>query len=834
VAATVPGDGHTSQHLTEATAGTAPLAGLVVVDLSTTMPGQQATQFLADAGCDVIQVEPPGGVPTRALAAWPALARGKRSVVLDPHDDEDAAVLDGLIAHADVLVSTLGGQEAERLGLSPGRLAGLNPRLVSASLTGFGSSGPWAGLKGYEGVAMAKYGLFHAKRMMKRRPGPAFVSVPYAGWGATQTLLHAILAALLERESSGRGQHVEADLVRGMATIDTWGWFTELIGQRWPGAYETVDAFDGAGEPQSALVYPLLIAPTKDGRWLQFAQVSPRLFMAQLKEFGLDGLLADPKWKGLPALPTQELRTELWEMMIQKVGERTLEEWQHVFDTNPDVSAELFRSGAEALDHPQTRHDGRVTVADDPDLGPVRQPSTLVHADGRPLSHPRPAPRLNEHGDEARSLAAAPVPAMSDPDAATARLPLHGVTIVEFGLMFAAPFGTTLLTDLGARVIKIESLEGDGIRNILPFPGAGGMKVMQGKESLAVDLGSAEGKEIIDELVRRSDAVLQAFRAGAAERTGVDAATLKAINPDLVYVSAPGYGTGGPYGHRPAYAPSMGAACGLGLTDAPAAAKATGSLAEIKEAAMRLNAAQAVPNAQADGMAALAVATALLLGLLARARQRPAGELTTTMIASATHAMLDRVVDYPGRPASPVPDDELHGYCALYRLYQASDGWVFLAAPAGGEWADLAAALDGLSGDPGLAADPRFRSARARREHDADLADALASVFRTRPAAEWESLLTGAGVGCAAVAGSGPETLLLTDPALAAEYSTTVVSPIFDEHPRHAPYVRFSRSLTQAKGSCALGEHTADLLHEIGYDDDAIADLAKRGVVSLG
>jgi crotonobetainyl-CoA:carnitine CoA-transferase CaiB-like acyl-CoA transferase len=819
---------------------TPPLAGLVVVDLSTTVPGQQATQFLADAGADVIQVEPPGGVPTRSLAAWPALARGKRSVVLDPHVAEDAAVLDGLIARADVLVSTLGGPAAERLGLSPGRLAELNPRLVSASLTGFGSSGPWAGLKGYEGVAMAKYGLFHAKRMMKRRPGPAFVSVPFASWGATQTLLHAILAALLERESSGLGQHVEADLVRGMATTDTWAWFTELIGQRWPGAYEVTDAFNADGEPQSALVYPLLIAPTKDGRWLQFAQVSPRLLMAQVKEFGLDGLLTDPKWKGFPALPTQELRTELWEIMIQKVGERTLEEWQHVFDTNPDVSAELFRSGAEALDHPQIRHDGRVTVADDPGLGPVRQPSTLVHADGKPLSPARPAPRLDEHGAEARSLAAAAVPATSAPgaapDAAAARLPLDGVTIVEFGLMFAAPFGSTLLTDLGARVIKIESLDGDGIRNILPFPGAGGMKVMQGKESIAVDLGSAEGKEIIDELVRRSDAVLQAFRAGAAERTGVDAATLKAINPDLVYVSAPGYGTGGPYGHRPAYAPTIGAACGLALADAPAAADATGSLADIKEAAMRLNAALAIPNAQADGMAALAVASALLLGLLARARRRPAGELTTTMIASATHAMLDRVVDYPGRPASPVPDDELLGYCALYRLYQASDGWVFLAAPADGEWADLAAALDELTADAGagLAADPRFSSARARREHDAGLAGVLAAVFLTRPAAEWESLLTGAGVGCAAVAGSAPEVLLLTDPALAAEYSTTVVSPIFDEHPRHAPYVRFSRSLTQAKGSCALGEHTADLLREIGYDDEAIADLAKRGVIGLG
>jgi crotonobetainyl-CoA:carnitine CoA-transferase CaiB-like acyl-CoA transferase len=361
---------------------------------------------------------------------------------------------------------------------------------------------------------------------------------------------------------------------------------------------------------------------------------------------------------------------------------------------------------------------------------------------------------------------------------------------------------------------------------------------MQGKESIAVDLGSPEGREIVYELVRHADVVLQAFRAGAAERAGVDAASLKAVNPDLVYVSAPGYGTDGPYGHRPAYAPSIGAAGGLSLTDAPAAASATGSLEEIKEGARRLNAAGAVVNVQADGIAALAVASTMLLGLLARARRQPMGELTATMIATASHAMLDRVVDYPGRPASPVPDDELHGYSALYRLYQASQGWVFLAASAEGQWDALAAALDGLAPDAALAAtlsaDSRFGSAEDRRRNDAELTAALGQVFGARTAAEWESLLLPAGVAVVTVTEASPEVLLLTDPDLAAEYTATVTSPVFEEHPRHAPYIRFSRSLTQAKGSCGLGQHTHALLRETGYSEETITDLAKRGIISLG
>ncbi|MCW2580423.1 MAG: putative Alpha-methylacyl-CoA racemase, partial [Blastococcus sp.] len=216
-----------------------PLSGLVVVDLSTTAPGAHATQYLVEAGAEVILVERPGGSPLRKLPAWPVLGGGKRSVTLDLEDAVDRSALDALLARADVLVTTTSPESAARLGLDPARLGERHPRLVSAAITGWGSSGPWAHLKGYEALVMAKLGMCHAKKDMITRPGPAFVSVPYATWGAAHTAVHGILAALLDRESSGHGQHVEADLVRGAGMIDTWGWFGELISLRWPGAYES-------------------------------------------------------------------------------------------------------------------------------------------------------------------------------------------------------------------------------------------------------------------------------------------------------------------------------------------------------------------------------------------------------------------------------------------------------------------------------------------------------------------------------------------------------------------------------------------------------------------
>lgn len=806
-----------------------PLAGLTVVDLSTTLPGATATQFLADAGADVVQVEPPAGSPLRTLAAWPALARGKRSVALDIAAPPDRAVLDRLLAGADVLVTTSRPRTVARLGLTPDALAELNPRLVSAAITGWGSSGPWADLKGYEGLVMAKLGMFHAKRLTATRPGPAFVSVPYASWGAAQTAVHGILAALLDRETSGRGQHVEADLLRGASMIDTWAWFADLIGERWPGAYQTVDAFTAEGEPQGHMLFALLAAPTKDGTWLQFAQTQPRLFRAMLEELGLGYMFTDPKWAGIPRFDDQALKSELWEIQFGKAGERTLAEWEHTFATNPDVSAEQFRSGPEVLDHPQLVHDGRVVEVVDPELGPVRQPSTLVHAGGRPLTRLRPAPRLDEHGEQVRASVREPAAGAERPAGEVSTgPPLAGVTILEFGLMFAAPFGSTMLTDLGARVIKVEAIGGDAIRGVLPFPESGGARVMQGKESICLDIRSPDGRRIVHELARRCDVVLQSFRAGAAARLGIDADTLRELNPDLVYVNAPGYGTDGPYGHKPAYAPSIAAAAGFALADAPDAACATETLAEIKQGALRLNQAGAVPSLQADGVSALGVASTMLLGVLARARGAAIGELTATMLGTASHAVLDRVVDYAGRPDSPQVDSGTHGFSALYRLYPAADGWVFLAAPEQHEWEALVATV-GADADLGH---ERFAGPESRRRHDAELAETLEALFRTRPAAEWEQMLTAADVGCVQAHEGNPELRLQTDPALAAEYAATAYSPVFEEHLRMGPGVRFSRSATQAKGGCLAGDHTDPLLRELGYDDAVIADLRERGIVA--
>ncbi|BBU21026.1 CoA transferase [Mycobacterium xenopi] len=809
-----------------------PLADLVVVDLSTTLPGAQATQFLADCGANVIMVEPPDGSPIRRLAGWPALLRGKRSVILDLHDHADLDRLRDLMFRADVAVSTLRPAATERIGLTPDLLGKRYPRLVVANITGWGSTGPWRNYKGWEALIMAKTGVMHEKRTVTRRPGPVYVSVPYASWGAAQAAVQGILAALIERGSSGRGQFVESNLVTGMGAMDPYNWFYEMVLQRYPNAFEPMDTpFDDQGRPQAFLIYALLTAPTKDGHWLQFAQVSPRLMQAWLNELDLMTELADPKWQGFPMLPSAELRTEWWDLMLQRVHTRTLAVWEQAFAANHDLSGELFRSPQASLDHPQVRHEGRAVTVIDPDLGPVRQPSTLIHIDGKPLTRLRPAPRLGEHNAELISDAVAFPAVTVTSDGGPNDLPLHGVTILEFGSMFAGPYGATLLTDLGARVIKVEPLDGDNIRALVAFPEAGGAKVLQGKESVAIDFTKPEGLELVYELAKHVDAVLQCFRGQAATRAKIDEATLKGVNPDLVFVSAPGYGIDGPYAHRAAYAPSIGAASGLAVLDSRDAAQPPTDLDDMHRKAAALFAGSAAPAVQADGIAALGVASALLVGLYAKRRGLELSNMVTTMLGTSLQALIGYNISYASRRNDEMADEEFYGVNALYRMYRAADGWIFLAAPLPHEWPAFAKAM---SAYVDLDADERFATAASRAANDAALVDALTPVFASKSKLEWEHELTSHDIGCVEVVERNPELELQTDLYFEAGYSVEAVSPIFDRHRRLAPLYRFSRSRTKADAGCMIGQHTDAVLREIGLDDDRIADLRSRRIIGGG
>lgn len=814
------------------TTNTGPLDGLRVVDFSTTPAGAQATQTLADFGAEVVHVEPPGGSPLRDIPAYPFLGRGKRSIVLDLHEEADRATARDLALGADVLIETYRPDVIEGFGLGYDDLSVANPGLVYGSVTGWGRTGPYANAKGYEALIMARTGALTVSGPMVTRPGPAHVSMPYCTYAASQHLLTGVLAALHERESSGHGQRVDASLVKGLHSLGTWNWYLHIVTSKFPDAFTPSSPVNEDGIPLSPLFFMLLIAPSKDGRWMQFSQVQPHLYMAMLAEMGMADMLGDDEWKtALFAMDTPEKTEIVWEKLITAAQSKTLAEWQEVFERNHDVWAETFRRDAELLGHPQIQHLDAVIELDDAERGTVRQPGPIARLDGTPGVITASAPGLDADGMALRATPWEAKPTVV-PGTPSTDAPLAGVTVLELGTFFAAPYAGTILAELGARVVKVEPLEGEPMRNILPFPEIGGAKCLQGKESIALDLGTDEGREIVHKIAAEADLVLESFRAGKAAKQGVDEKTLRALNPDLVYLSSPGYGIDGPCGDRPAFAPTIGAGTGIVMRNLGSTVpeKPGMSVKEVREHSLRLSPAGTTEYAQADGVSAVTAASAMTLGLLARDRTGTAQSMLTTMLTSNSHALFEDMVQYEGRGPTLHADDQLYGYGARYRLYEANDGWIYLTAPAEDEWDDLVAAL---APHVDLGADERFGSAESRRENDDALAEVLAGVFAGGSAQGWEDTLLAADVGCVKVAEDGPEVVMQSDEfAGASDLLVEVSHPTFDEHPRMKSLLEFSRSATIEKPGVLCGQHTDLVLEWLGYDAEAIADLRERNVVT--
>jgi crotonobetainyl-CoA:carnitine CoA-transferase CaiB-like acyl-CoA transferase len=202
--------------------------------------------------------------------------------------------------------------------------------------------------------------------------------------------------------------------------------------------------------------------------------------------------------------------------------------------------------------------------------------------------------------------------------------------------------------------------------------------------------------------------------------------------------------------------------------------------------------------------------------------------VVTTMLGTVQQAMIAYNASYASRPAEIAADEQFFGMNALYRMYRAADGYVFLAAPLPREWPALTKAMSPYID---LHADERFADAESRTQHDDELIAALTTVFASKTRLEWEHELSAQDVGCVEVVEANSELVLQTDPYFEAGYSVRAHSPIFEEHRRLAPLCRFSRSRTRADAGCTIGQHTDAVLREIGLDEATIVDLRARVIV---
>jgi crotonobetainyl-CoA:carnitine CoA-transferase CaiB-like acyl-CoA transferase len=360
-----------------------------------------------------------------------------------------------------------------------------------------------------------------------------------------------------------------------------------------------------------------------------------------------------------------------------------------------------------------------------------------------------------------------------------------------------------------------------------PEPEVFSAQCLQGKESVAVDLATPEGKEILVRLAARADAFVYSLRPPPAE-LGFAYGDLRPHNPDLIYFERPGYGTSGPYAGRPMYAHTADAVSGMYMRDGEywlTPERVHGApVFELKAIQVER---MVTDRMYADGHGANAVFSTLLMALLAKKRFGVGQHVSSSMLHAALLGVADEFVDGADLGRFPRSDPEQFGLGARYRLYRAADGWVFLAAPTDRSWAACCAVL----GRDDLRADPRAGAAAGSAE-DESLAVELGRELAAGSAADWEQRLSAAGVGCAAVGEWPLQGFTSLDEGLRASGLTVAVEqPTLGPLVRPAAAARFSATPPRVRPGSVHGQDTEAVLRELGYAAAAIGDLLARGVV---
>jgi crotonobetainyl-CoA:carnitine CoA-transferase CaiB-like acyl-CoA transferase len=388
--------------------------------------------------------------------------------------------------------------------------------------------------------------------------------------------------------------------------------------------------------------------------------------------------------------------------------------------------------------------------------------------------------------------------------------PLAGVRVVDLSRVLAGPYATMTLADLGADVVKIEHPAGGDETRAWGPPFAGGesayfLSVNRSKRSVALDLKDPEGRELALELCARAEVVIENFRPGGAARLGLDYEAVRERRPDVVYCTISGFGLREPT-DRAGYDFTVQAESGL--------------MAITGE---RDGEPMKVGVAIVDILTGLNAVTAILAALHRRDLTGEGDLVEVSLLDSAFAALVNVGANALLTGEEPQRYGNAHPSIVPYQPFRAADGWIAVAAANDGLYTRLCTAIE----RPDLAADERYATNEARVLNREPLIAELEGVFVGRSADEWERLLLAAGVPAGKIRGVGEA--LRTGQARTRRVDHPTGGTVELVGP---PFELKSANLGAWTPPPLLGQHTAEVLRELGVDDERLASLEERGVIA--
>jgi len=401
--------------------------------------------------------------------------------------------------------------------------------------------------------------------------------------------------------------------------------------------------------------------------------------------------------------------------------------------------------------------------------------------------------------------------------------PLEGIKVLDFSIAVAAPFGGTMLADMGAEVIKVERVQGEAQRLGLPagmddkldtsvvekMPDtASWMAFNRGKKDLAIDIRTAKGKEIVLKLAEKADVILQSFRPGVAQRLGIGYEDISKINPKVVYCSFSGYGQTGPTAHRAGGDMWSQAMSGIvSLIGYPGSAP------------------QMLPFPACDHVGGMLVAYAVMTALFVRERTGQGQAITVNNLDAALYMQYSGFAEYLTNGKMPYKAGRSYG-APPFGPFRAKDGDVLTIFGTGPMWPDFCK----LVGVEHLVNDPRYKTDEARHENREEIGQLLDEAFSKKTRAEWQQLFREARMRC--------DPCLTYDEVCAHpqlevnEMIYTTNHPTCGEVKMLGLPVKLEKTPGKPQGpSPQLGQHTEEILLGLGYSAGDIDDLENGGVI---
>ena len=779
-----------------------PMLGLKVLDLTRGLPGALATMLLADYGADVVKVEQPGGNPLERDPAYRVWNRGKKSVALDLKQGEGLATVQSLARQADVVLESFRPGVAEGLGVGYSQVSVANPKVVYCSISAYGPSGPWAQRHGYESLVAAASGIM--TEQVGVGDGPMFCSMPLASLGTSTLALQGILAALHVRNTAGIGQKVETSMYQGSAAIrapmlpiaDNLGTFQVNNSQ-----------------PQGGLpAYRMY--PCADGKWIHIGCLTREFWDKLAVALDLLELATQPAFA---AAPTGWNNDQDRELAIELIGRRLQEQprsyWIAALEAG-DVPAAPVLTTEEYMDLPQVRHCGLVEVLNDPVLGDMEQMGLVLGFSDTPGKVRGPAPLLGQHtGDGPEALFLFQNNLSQENPATAGELPDHplsGIRVLDLSSFIAGPLGPMVLSDLGADVIKVEPVSGDGART-LPFLLLG---CNRGKRSIAIDMKAPQSKEVLSRLLASCDVVVHNMRVGVAERLGIGYDAVQKLRPGVIYAHSTAYGATGPDSLKPGFDPLFQSMSGITARQGAGAGHPVFLRTPV-----------------CDDINGMLLAVAVLMALYHRDRTGQGQKIDLSLLNTGAFANSSHFIRYPGMTERPLADEGLQGMSALNRLYQAAEGWILLACKQPKEWDRLKTCLGG----PWPSGDYQFNEASAMHPWNEELCRELAQEFSQRTAEDWEERLIPSGVPCVKVAESNHEGFYLNSQAQEMNMVDYQDHPEYSNLRQVGVQVRLSQTGPAFKPAAPLvGQNNLEILKELGFSDQEISGMEATGCLSIG